>query len=123
MIPHDEAGSVVWTDEMAEAFGIAGPLLARGDTIAARMAFRETYQAAVSRARDQHRPPVWRPSMGVDPAGRALALREAIEKGRLSVDHATLALPNGRFTESDLAPPDYVQRLTALLSEQANVGR
>jgi hypothetical protein len=70
MIPTDEQDSVVWTDEMAEAYGLAAPLLADGDRIAARMAFLEAYQAAVHRARAERRPPRWFPSLGMDPRGR-----------------------------------------------------
>jgi hypothetical protein len=122
MIPHSEAGSVVWTDEMATAFGAASPLLAMGDHIAARMAFREVYQAAVSRARDARTPPVWRPSLGWDVAGRETALREAVEKGRLSAEQATALLPPGRFDGggSALPAPEYVQRLAATMSGRAS---
>jgi hypothetical protein len=118
MIPHSEAGSVVWTDEMAAAFGAASPLLALGDHIAARMAFREVYQAAVSRARDARTPPVWRPSLGWDAAGRETALREAVEKGRLGIEHARLCAPDGRLEDAKpaLPAPGYVKKLAAKMS-------
>lgn len=121
MIPHSEAGSVVWTDEMATAFGAASPLLALGDHIAARMAFREVYQAAVSRARDARTPPVWRPSLGWDVAGRETALREAVEKGRLGIEHARLCAPDGRLTDAQpaLPAPGYVKQLAATMSASA----
>src|ERR1043165_278765 len=48
MIPQDEAPSVVWTQEMASAFGIALPLM--DDPVAARMAFKEAYAKAVAKA-------------------------------------------------------------------------
>ena len=38
MLPKDEGSSVVWTEEMAQAFGIAYPLMRSGEMIPARMA-------------------------------------------------------------------------------------
>ena len=86
MIPRDEQSSVVWNDEMAAAYGVAGPLLAQGEPIAARMAFLEHYRAAVSRARLDGVPPKWWPSFGHDPRDRERALIEAADKGRIGYD-------------------------------------
>ncbi len=109
-IPRDEAASVVWTDEMAEAFGAASPLLAVGDKVGARLAFREAYQARVNAARDQRRAPRWQVSLGHDPRGRDQALAEAVQRNRLTLEQArayspTLALPS--------APPAHVLQLAA----------
>ena len=86
MIPQDEAGSVVWTDEMAQAWGVARGLLP--DRVAARMAFREAYAKAVAKARDAGQPPQWSPSLGHDPGARDAALRDAVERGRIGIEHA-----------------------------------
>ena len=51
MIPKNESQSVVWTREMAEAFGIALPLMIDGDQIAARMAFIECYKNKCAESR------------------------------------------------------------------------
>ncbi len=83
MIPRDESGSVVWTDEMAAAYGIAAPLLAQDEPIAARMAFLEHYRAAVAKARLDGVAPRWWPSYGFDPRDRERALAEAADKGRI----------------------------------------
>ena len=83
MIPRDEHGSVVWTDEMAAAYGIAAGLIAQGEPIAARMAFLEHYRAAVAKARLGAVQPRWTPSLGWDARGREQALQEAADKGRL----------------------------------------
>lgn len=91
MIPQDEAGSVVWSDEMAQAWGIAAPLLP--DRVAARMAFREAYVRAVALARDRAIPVRWTPSLGHDPRSREAAVVAAIEAGRLSADDAAEFLP------------------------------
>lgn len=93
MIPHDEAATVVWTDEMREAFGVAFPLLSAGDAIQARMAFLEQYRTLVQTARDAGKAVRWQPSLGHDPYGREVALREAVEKGRLGAEHVATLLP------------------------------
>lgn len=93
MIPHDESGSVVWTNEMAEAFGIAYRQIECGDTIQARMAFIEAYKARCQQSRDSRIPVKWVPSLGHDKAGREAVLLEAAEKGRLSLTHAQSLLP------------------------------
>ncbi|CAJ4970183.1 Uncharacterised protein [Burkholderia pseudomallei] len=93
MIPRDETQSVVWTDEMAEAYGVARPLLAVGEPIAARVAFREAYARAVTLARCNQHEPQWRLSPGYDPAGRELAVSDAVSKGRLTSQQAMLLLP------------------------------
>lgn len=93
MIPQDEAGSVVWTSEMAEAYGVAAPLIKAGDMIGARMAFRETYIAIVTRARAEQLPPSWMPSLGFDPSGREAAIETAVRKGRIGQAAAQRLLP------------------------------
>lgn len=94
MIPQDEAGSVVWTDEMAQAFGVAAPLLHEGQVIAARSAFIETYSAAVSMARAEQRAARWTPSLGHDPRSREAALEEGVRKGRIGRAQAVGLLPH-----------------------------
>lgn len=88
MMPFDERQSVVWSEEMAQAFGICGPLLSQGDKVAARMAFKDAYTRLVAEARDERRPVNWSPSLGHDPRGRDAAIEEAVRKGRLSLEHA-----------------------------------
>ena len=95
MIPQDEAGSTVWTDEMAAACGVARHLLAEGDRIGARMAFKEAYSRLVAQARDDGKPVRWSPSLGHDPGGREAVLQEAVRLGRLSIAHAAVELLPG----------------------------
>ncbi len=92
-IPLDESQSVVWTDEMAQAFGIARGLLGNGEKVAARMAFKEAYLRLVSEARDAGRAVAWTPSLGYDKHGRDAALSEAVAQGRLSYEHAVDICP------------------------------
>lgn len=84
MMPFDESQSVVWTDDMAQAFGVCGPLLQQGDKVAARMAFKEAYAKLVAKAKDAGVPVTWTASLGHDKNGRDAVLQEAIERGRLS---------------------------------------
>lgn len=88
MMPFDESQSVVWSDEMAQAFGVARGLLDDGDRVAARMAFKESYLRLVASARDAGRPVNWTPSLGFDKNARDAVLTEAVEHGRLAYEHA-----------------------------------
>lgn len=93
MIPKSEFASVVWTAEMAEAFGICYKLIEEGDTVQARMAFIEAYRDRVARARDSGIKVQWMPSLGHDPQGREQVLMDAVEKGRLTAKHVSQLLP------------------------------
>lgn len=100
MMPKSELASVVWTDEMARAWGTALPLLNAGDAAGARDAFRETYAKAVLEARIRREPAHWTPSLGSDPAGREQVLLEALGKERLSARHVEQLLPARPATPS-----------------------
>lgn len=93
MIPSGEDGSVVWSEEMAQAYGAAQPLLAAGERIPARMAFKETYERLVAAARDRREPVKWSPSFGSDASGRQVAVIDAVRANRLALEHATTLLP------------------------------
>lgn len=92
MIPKDEYGSVVWTDEMATAFG-AVRMLIQSDEIAARMAFKEVYERELSDARRKNLPVNWFPSFGFDRTGRERAVLDAVERKRISMNRALLMIP------------------------------
>jgi hypothetical protein len=89
----DESATVVWTEEIAQAFGIASPILEAGDKIGARMAFRDAYDRLVLQARDRGTPCVWAVSLGTDERGRSAAITAAVDAGRLSVEKARSYLP------------------------------
>ena len=88
---NDEGPTIVWTEEIASAFGVALGL--QEDRIAARMAFKETYAAAVAEARKQGKAAVWSASPGRDASGREVVLRDAVERGRLRSDYVDGMLP------------------------------
>jgi hypothetical protein len=90
----DEAETVVWTDEMAQASAAAGELMRLGDKVGARMAFRETYERMVADARQIGQEPRWSVSAGSDKARAALVITEAVAAGRLPKAHALIALPS-----------------------------
>ena len=88
-----EAKTMVLTEEMQEALTAASPLMSVGDPVAARMAFVETYRRLILTSRADGRAIKWRVSLGQDPAGRLPALREAVEKGRITTADARALLP------------------------------
>ncbi|NEX60640.1 hypothetical protein [Noviherbaspirillum galbum] len=92
MVPRDETVSVVWTDEVANAWGLALPLIEQGEQQAARSVFQEAYAKGVVEARMRREPVHWMPSLGSDPLARERVLREAVAQGRLTVAHADLLL-------------------------------
>jgi hypothetical protein len=91
MLPKSESESVIWTQEMATAFGAACPLIDEGDMIGARMAFKEAYQRELEQAAGK--PIKWLTSFGTDMAGREKAVADAIHKNRITADRAVNLLP------------------------------
>jgi hypothetical protein len=95
----NEAATVVWTNEMAVAMGVAN---SAGDAIAARMAFIEAYNFNVRLAREMRKPVRWTPSLGTDRYGRDGPLLEAVAAGRLLAP-AVEPLLIGDTAHADLA--------------------
>ena len=87
----DEAETVVWTVETAEAWGVAQRVLATGDEVGGRMAFREVYLRLVAEARAVRRPVQWRAALGHDRNRHADALRKAADQGLISRAEADAA--------------------------------
>jgi hypothetical protein len=101
MMPADEQDSVVWTEEMTQAWGVALPLLNAGDVAAAQSAFRKAYEKSVLEARIRREAPRWTPSLGLDVAGREAVLRDAVSKGRATVAQAELLLGHALAVSGD----------------------
>lgn len=89
----DESDTVVWTGECAQAFALAKPILALGDEVGARMAFKESYSRLVSEARLGRRPASWNASMGWDQVKRAAVLGRAVASGLLPAPTVAALLP------------------------------
>lgn len=96
----NEQISIVWTDEMREAYGTASALAS--DPVAARMAFKECYAKLVSTARAQRQSPAWSVSLGYDPQGREVALTEAVRRNQISAAHAASLLPSAAPIDSSV---------------------
>ena len=90
MVPRSEYESVFWTEEMAQAYGIAAGLLEHGDQVAARKAFIDRYESLVARARAAGEPMKVMPSFGLDVAGREAAVQKAVERGLIPLSKAQL---------------------------------
>lgn len=105
MLPFDEAQTIVWTDEMAGAWGVALPLIEEGDRIAARMVFLESYRTRVQKARDTGAQVHWTLSLGHDPEVRQVALAGAVACGRIG---RARAMQLG-FAPGEAAPPAVVK--------------
>lgn len=105
----DERETVVWTQEMAEAFRVASPLMAAGDEIGARMAFKDSYKRLVDNARATNKPACWSVSAGWDGDRRQIAVQKAVVAGLLAAPPQHLALTN----ESGLpaAKPEGLRKL------------
>jgi hypothetical protein len=103
MLPRDEETTVVWTEEMRQAWAIALPLLDADESIPARMAFKEAYVKAVSAARDNGIGPRWTVSLGHDVEGRTQVVKDAAEKGLISQEHAQALLPPPRSASPVMA--------------------
>lgn len=97
MMPRSESQSVVWTQEMSEAFFKSLPLLESGDEVAARMTFKETYTRLITDARATKRTVAWTVSIGHDKSQLEQVLKDAVQRGRLTMQQAQIALPNHTF--------------------------
>jgi hypothetical protein len=118
LCPRNESETVVWTEQIEAAYGVAAPLLAEGDPIAARMAFLESYRRAVGESRGA---PRWVASIGHDVSARRAALENARALGRLDAGTVARLLPPSTVTPlralpcGDEPPPDFAA-LRALVS-------
>lgn len=107
-----ESATVVWTDEMAEAWASARPVMELGDEVGARMAFLSAYERCCKDARAAGRRVRWVASLGHDESQRARALQAAAAAGRvviggvaddipaLPAPRAAIALPAPTATDS-----------------------
>jgi len=88
----DETQTVVWTDEIAQAWAATSTMLQGRDQVGARMAFKQAYERIVQDARVQLKRPAPAISLGSDPDLRRVAVTQAHEQGRLPLAMALDAL-------------------------------
>jgi hypothetical protein len=121
----DESQTVVWTPEIAEALGVAQPLLDARDKVAARKAFIEAYERIIVTARQRRTPVTWSVSEGHDPRERARVVGEAVIAG-LIPPHSYEALPAPRGATPLLTMsqgiPDHVRESLLKLREWLTQG-
>jgi hypothetical protein len=125
----DEEATVVWTQEMRDAFALARPVMQLGDEVGARMAFKEAYTRLVGQARQHGLPCQWAVTEGHDAELRRVAVERALALGRRldASEHAhILALPARSEPVALLAAPAEVMdereaRARAKLPELRNL--
>ena len=122
----DEAETVVWTRECAQAWALCKPVMDLGDDVGARMAFREAYTRLVAEARARREPVAWEVSEGFDPERRRVAVCAAVDAGRVNPGHH-LTLPNAGHTlllgltgATKGVPQEIQERLQALRQQFAD---
>lgn len=113
MCPKNESDSVVWCDEISQAYASARSLIAINEFISARMAFKDVYEKAVAKAKAEKRKPKWWPSFGEDKETREPALMLAVEKNRIDVQKARSYMPEFSLPE----PKNKTLQLTTRLSD------
>lgn len=114
----DDMDTIVWTEEVAAAMGVARPVLDIGDKVGARMAFIGAYDREVAKAKAEGRKPKWQVSLGYSPERRQDAISEAIKLGRLEapkVEHL-LPAPHGFKDPSDETDPEAKERAQASIN-------
>ena len=111
MVPKSESETAVWTTEASQAFGVAVRLLDRGEEVAARMAFKETYLRMVAQAREHGDPVKWHVSLGHDQHARSGPILEAVKAGRIAPDQAQEYLPAPIAEDVALAALSAVRRI------------
>lgn len=87
---YDENNTVVWTQQIANAYSASYEILAAGDKVGARMAFRSAYE----RECELDESLTWIVSLGHDPARRADAVHQAVTEGLLTDEAAQRYLPD-----------------------------
>lgn len=115
----DEMRTVIWTDEISQAAGVAMPILQQGDEVGARMAFIAAYDREVAKAKAEGRAPRWWPSLGESKEQRREAIEQGIKDGLLpapKVEHL-LPAPTGPATEEEGGDPEKVKAMIASLRD------
>jgi hypothetical protein len=118
----DEAASVAWTDDIAEAWGIAIPVWKAGDEVGARMAFKDAYER-ITRER-QGTAVRWWASLGHDRDARETVVRQAAASGLLPNEAALMLQAPDSGTLKRLAAnaqnrPDVREKLLTLRDKLA----
>ncbi len=132
LVQSGEDATIVWTEEMRDAWGIAR--LVQDDKFTAPRCFREEYLKLITESRSSKRPVKWEISLGQDKAQREAAIQDAIRRGWITDERASqyIAIPapsdlkqvTGPFNElSQMDPVEMLSkirsRLTTAIEEPA----
>jgi len=115
MQAEDEYSTVVWTQPIAEAWGVAKNVLP--DRTGARMAFKSAYERILS-GLPANAALKWYPSIGIDAARREDALNEAVKMGRLSGEHAAGLLPPPKNEQNKEIAAQYLSQLRLMIGKK-----
>lgn len=127
----DERNTVVWTNEMADAWLVASPLAKANDKFGARNAFVSAYERIVRAAKEAKALPVVTVSIGWDAQCRNPAIEKALSLGYITPERAAqemdaalpaptfnpVALLTGRIEPASTMPPDTRARFAAMRKE------
>lgn len=89
----DESNTVVWTQEMSKAWGLAQVVYENGDHIGARRTFIECYERLVDESILHNKPIETFVSLGFDKSKREYAINKAVFSGLLTQEKANHYLP------------------------------
>ena len=93
LCPASELETVVWTNEIAQAWAVCSNLFYEGDKIGARMAFKSAYERITNISQMQGIRPRWSVCLGDDKSGIEPVVTKAVSMGRISQQQANKALP------------------------------
>jgi len=104
----DERVTVVWSEAAAKAYADCQPIMASGDSIGARMAFKASYEREMQQAIRELRTPQHTVSLGHDPVQRVEAVELAVQRGALQHAHGERLLLGAR-KEAGEAPQAFAR--------------
>ncbi|HEY8027327.1 MAG TPA: hypothetical protein VIF60_22480 [Burkholderiaceae bacterium] len=114
----DEANTVVWTQEMAEAFALCLPVFP--DEVGARMAFKDAHKRLVAQARAERRAVAWGVSLGWDTRKREIPLTKALNAGLLPAPVVAGLLPSPEgAVAADNAARVQIEKIKKMVADMA----
>ncbi|MDL4862956.1 hypothetical protein NPJ88_011475 [Halomonas elongata] len=117
----DEQATIIWTDEIAKAAGVANPILEAGDKVGARMAFIAAYEREVAASKSEGREVRWWPSLGESKEQRREAIEQGVKDGRLPAPKVEHLLPAPEKPEDEAGSnPENVQAMLQQLRDTLN---
>ena len=101
----DESLTVIWTNEIEQAWAAAGVMIKGKDQVGARMAFKQAYDRIVQDARAQLKHPAPVITVGQDKGHRYRVVMEALQANRIPVEMAKTALEGcAQFEDGAFVP-------------------